>query len=156
MQKPQNLGEYDGREDHDKHIQLVNDRLNYYIIDEAFKCKLLTLALVGPTRMWLNSLPDGCIKSWIDLCSWISAHFTSQKRHPVTIVVLSSIMQGPEDNIQSYIDRFIQVVVEVKGVKETLKCLIFENDLLHDNPFHTKIRIKYVRLMRYWTWLSRI
>lgn len=57
-------------------------------------------------------------------------------------------MQGPEDNIRSYIDRFIQVMVEVEGVEETLKCLIFENDILRDNPFHTKIRIKHIRLMR--------
>lgn len=63
MQKPPKLGEYNGNEDSDKHIQLVNDILNYYNANDASNCKLLELTLVGPTRLWFNGLPDECIES---------------------------------------------------------------------------------------------
>lgn len=41
--------------------------------------------------------------------------------------------------LRAYIDHFMQVVVEVEGVDESLKCWIFENDMLWDNPFRKKL-----------------
>lgn len=61
MDKPLKLCEYDGKGDHDEHVQLVDDRLNYFSTDEASKCKLFTLTLVGLARMWFNGLPDESI-----------------------------------------------------------------------------------------------
>lgn len=77
------LGEYDGKRDLDEHMQLANDRLNYFSADEASKGKLFALTLVGPTRIWCNGLPNGSIGSWTDFSKWFSAHFTSQKRKHV-------------------------------------------------------------------------
>lgn len=51
VEKPPKLGEYDGKEDTDEHMQLVNDQVNYFNTDEASKCKLFALALVGPDML---------------------------------------------------------------------------------------------------------
>lgn len=79
IQKPLKLGECNGKGDPDEHIQLVNDRLNYYSADEAFKFKLLALTLVGSARLWSNNLPDDCIESWMDFCIQLTAYSTTQK-----------------------------------------------------------------------------
>lgn len=68
MESPPKLREYDGNGDLDEHIQLVNERLNYFNIDEAYKCKLFSLTLVVLTILWFNGLSDGSIKSWINFC----------------------------------------------------------------------------------------
>lgn len=46
MQKPTKLGEYDGKGDLDEYVKLVNDRINYYSVDDTSKWKLLELTLV--------------------------------------------------------------------------------------------------------------
>lgn len=58
MPKPPKLEEYNEKEDPYEHVQLVNERDNYYSADEASKCKLLELTLVRLARLWFNGLPD--------------------------------------------------------------------------------------------------
>lgn len=58
----------------------------------------------------------------------------------MTVSTLSGTVQGNNESLQSYIDQFTQVVMEVKGAKAGIKCWIFENDLLCDHPFRLKIR----------------
>lgn len=57
MKKPPKLGKYNGKGDLEEHIQLIDDRLNYFIANKASKYKLFTLTLVRPTRLWFNGLP---------------------------------------------------------------------------------------------------
>lgn len=42
----------------------------------------------------------------------------------------------------------MQVMVEVKGATKGLKCWIFENDLLQDNPFRQKLGRREVHTMQ--------
>lgn len=51
MKKSPKLGNYDGKEDPDEHMQLINDRLNYFSIDDAYKCKIFVLTLIGLARV---------------------------------------------------------------------------------------------------------
>lgn len=60
------------------------------------------------------------------------------------VVTLRGIIQGKKDILWSYIECFMQVVVEVKGVKEDPEFLIFKNDLLRDHPFRLNIGRKNV------------
>lgn len=80
MQKPHELEEYNGKGDPDKHVQLVNDRFNYYCIYDAFKFNLLVLTLVGPTMLWFNGLPNCCIELWKDTCDRLTAYFNQRRR----------------------------------------------------------------------------
>lgn len=57
----------------------------------------------------------------------------------MTVVALSGIIQEKKESLWSYIDRFTLVSVEVEGAEESLKCWIFENDLLWNHPFRLKL-----------------
>lgn len=61
--------------------------------------------------------------------------FNTQKKHPTTMVVLSSIMQDMKEDLQEYIDRFTKVVVVVVGAEVGLKCLVFKKRLREDSMF---------------------
>lgn len=80
MEKPPKLGEYDGKGDIDEHVQLVNDQLNYFSADEASKCKLFALTLVGSNMIWFNDLSDDYIVSWTDFYERFSMHFIAWKK----------------------------------------------------------------------------
>lgn len=80
MEKPPNMGDYDGKGDPDENLQLVKERLNYYNVEDASKCKLFALSLVRPTRLLFNDLLDEFIKSWTYFCDLISIHFTARTR----------------------------------------------------------------------------
>lgn len=59
MENPPKVGDHDGKGDLDEHVQLVNGRLSYFIIDDASKCKLFVLTLARSARLWFNDLLDG-------------------------------------------------------------------------------------------------
>lgn len=49
-------------------------------------------------------------------------------------------MKETQESLWSYIDQFTQLSVEVEGTEESLKCWIFQNGLLCDHPFYTKVK----------------
>lgn len=104
MDNPPKLNEYNKKGDSNEHVQLVNDRLNYFNIDEAFKCKFFTLTLVGSAMIWFNGLPDRCIESWTYFCKRFTTHFTARKRKLMMVVTLSGIIQGKNYILRSYIE----------------------------------------------------
>ncbi|MCI10244.1 hypothetical protein A2U01_0031336 [Trifolium medium] len=65
----------------------------------------------------------------MDLCEQFSSHFTARKHQPKTIASLGGIVQGREETLRDYIERFTMEVVEVKGADDKLKCFIFEKGL---------------------------
>ncbi|XP_058757405.1 uncharacterized protein LOC131630662 [Vicia villosa] len=61
MEKPHKLADYDGKEEFDEHVQLVDESLSYFTCDEASKWNFFALTLVGLPQLWFNGLHDGCI-----------------------------------------------------------------------------------------------
>lgn len=49
---------------------------------------------------------------------------------------------GKKKSLQSYIDQFTQVYIEVKGAEKGLKCSIFENGLMRDHPSDLRYEAK--------------
>lgn len=62
------------------------------------------------------------INSWIYLCNNFIINFTTQIRKLVTTSFLNGIIRGKKENLRSYIDHFMQVVMEIIGSKEGLNC----------------------------------
>lgn len=85
------LSEYYRKEDPDKHVQLVNDRLNWLNANKASKCNMFTLTMIGLSRLGFKGLPDKCIKSWKTFCERFPTH-TARKKHLVIVVSLRGIM----------------------------------------------------------------
>lgn len=80
FEKPSKPGEYNGNGDYDKHVQLINNRLSYFRVDDVLKCKFFVFTLIGPPRLWFNGLPDESINSWVDICESFFVHFTTHKK----------------------------------------------------------------------------
>lgn len=77
MEKPSRLTDYDGKGDPDEHVQVMDNWLSYFSIDDAFKCNLFALNLFEPSRLWFNVLPDGCINYWEEFYKRLSTPFTA-------------------------------------------------------------------------------
>lgn len=63
MEKPPKTSEYNKKGIPDDHVQLVNDRLNYFNVEESSKCNMFIINLVGQTKLWFNAFPDRSIES---------------------------------------------------------------------------------------------
>lgn len=57
------------------------------------------------------------VESLSDFCERLSAYFTAWKRYLMTVVSLSGTVQRKKDTLQSYIDFFMQVIIEAEGAK---------------------------------------
>ncbi|GAU10226.1 hypothetical protein TSUD_421500, partial [Trifolium subterraneum] len=113
LQKPPQLGKYDGLTDPDIHIQNIDAFLNYQAVKGGIKCRIFPTTLVEGATAWYKSLPQGSITSWKDLCKQFTSHFTASRKHPKTEANLEAVRQGPNETLRSYIERFNKEAVQV-------------------------------------------
>ncbi|GAU47331.1 hypothetical protein TSUD_101190 [Trifolium subterraneum] len=113
LQKPPQLGKYDGLTDPDIHIQNIDAILNYQAVKGGIKCRIFPTTLVEVVMAWYRSLPQGSITSWKDLCKQFTSHFTASRKHPKTEANLEAVRQGPNETFRSYIERFNKEAVQV-------------------------------------------
>ncbi|GAU48790.1 hypothetical protein TSUD_406330 [Trifolium subterraneum] len=130
LEKPPSLDKYDGTTDPDEHIQSVETALDYRNLRGAIKCKLFSLSLIRGASTWWRNLPPDSIDSWEELCRMFTAHFTTSQRHSKTVANLKAIIQGPEESLRSYIERFNKVSVEVDTTDKIKLYLLVEG--LHE------------------------
>ncbi|GAU27038.1 hypothetical protein TSUD_314000 [Trifolium subterraneum] len=128
LEKPPTLDKYDGTTDPDEHVQSVETALDYRNLRGSIKCKLFPLSLVRGASTWWRNLPPGSIDSWEELCRTFTAHFTTSQRHPKTVASLKAIVQGPEEPLRNYIERFNRVSVEVEAT-DKMKLYLLEEGL---------------------------
>ncbi|GAU48781.1 hypothetical protein TSUD_406240 [Trifolium subterraneum] len=140
LEKPPSLDKYDGTTDHDEHIQSVETTLGYRNMQGEIKCKLLSLSLIRGASTWWRNLPLGSINSWEELCRMFTAHFTTSRRHPKTVANLKEIIQGPEESLRSYIERFNKVSFEVDAT-DKMKLYLLEEGLREVTKFHEAVGI---------------
>ena len=66
--------------------------------DDLHAIKYLPLKLKGPTRHWLNSLPEGSISCWEDLEAAFLDNFQGTYVRPPDADDLSHIIQQPDES----------------------------------------------------------
>ncbi|CAJ2645722.1 unnamed protein product [Trifolium pratense] len=114
LEKPPAMDTYDGSTDPDEHIENLEALLEYRNVRGSIKCKLFPTTLRKGAMAWYKSLAPGSVDSWSDLCARFRAHFTSSRRHPKTEATLEAIIQGENEPLRSYLERFNKAAVEVK------------------------------------------
>ncbi|GAU25742.1 hypothetical protein TSUD_216730 [Trifolium subterraneum] len=124
----------------DEHVQSVETALDYRNLRGSIKCKLFPLSLVRGASTWWRNLPPGSIDSWEELCRMFTAHFTTSRRHPKTVASLKAIIQGPEESLRSYIERFNKVSVEVEAT-DKMKLYLLEEGLREGTKFQEAVGI---------------
>jgi hypothetical protein len=91
---------------------------------------------------WFKALPEGSIDSWKTLCKKFTSHFTSRRKQPKTVSVLSAIVQGKKETLREYIERFTRTAVDVKDSDDKLLCWIFKKGLKPDSMFKEKLGLE--------------
>ncbi|GAU50692.1 hypothetical protein TSUD_410480 [Trifolium subterraneum] len=109
-------------------------------------CKLFPLFLVRGASTWWRNLPPGSIDSWEELCRTFTAHFTTSRRHPKTVASLKAIVQGPEESLRNYIERFNKVSVEVEAT-DKMKLYLLEEGLREGTKFQEAVGILEVQTL---------
>ncbi|GAU22037.1 hypothetical protein TSUD_309410 [Trifolium subterraneum] len=127
LQKPPQLGKYDGLTDPDIHIQNIYAILNYQAVKGGIKCRIFPTTLVEGAMAWYRSLPQGSIASWKDLCKQFTSHFTASRKHPKMEANLEAVRQGPNETLRSYIERFNKEAVQVDVTDDMKKYLMRKN-----------------------------
>ncbi|GAU25009.1 hypothetical protein TSUD_154830 [Trifolium subterraneum] len=146
LEKPPTLDKYDGTTDPDEHIQSVETALDYRNLRGSIKCKLFPLSLIRGASTWWRNLPPGLIDSWEELCRMFTAHFTTSRRHPKTVASLNAIIQGLEESLRSYIERFNKISVEVEAT-DKMKLYFLEEGLREGTKFHEAVGIVEVETL---------
>ncbi|GAU51110.1 hypothetical protein TSUD_411870 [Trifolium subterraneum] len=134
LQKPPQLGKYDGLTDPDIHIQNIDVILNYQAVNGGIKCRIFPITLVEGAMAWYRSLPQGSITSWKDLCKQFTIHFTVSQKYPKTEANLEAVRQGPNKTLRSYIERFNKEAVQV-DVTDDMKKIPDEEEPPRWNQF---------------------
>ncbi|GAU34804.1 hypothetical protein TSUD_394300, partial [Trifolium subterraneum] len=140
LEKPPTLDKYDGTTDPDEHVQSVETALDYRNLRGSIKCKLFPLSLTRGASTWWRNLPPGSIDSWEELCRMFTAHFTTSRRHPKTVASLKAIIQGPEEPLRNYIERFNKISVEVEAT-DKMKLYLLEEGLREGTKFQEAVGI---------------
>ncbi|GAU47643.1 hypothetical protein TSUD_238620 [Trifolium subterraneum] len=146
LEKTPTLNKYDVTTDPDEHVQSVETALDYRNLRGSIKCKLFPLSLVRGASTWWRNLPPGSIDSWEELCRMFTAHFTTSRRHPKTVASLKAIIQGPEESLRSYIERFNKVSVKVEAT-DKMKLYLLEEGLREGTKFQKVVGIVEVQTL---------
>ncbi|GAU35623.1 hypothetical protein TSUD_30400 [Trifolium subterraneum] len=146
LEKPPTLDKYDGTTDPDEHVQSIETALDYRNLRGTIKCKLFPLSLVRGASTWWRNLPPGSIDSWEELCRMFTAYFTTSRRHPKTVASLKAIVQGPEESLRNYIERFNKVSVEVEAT-DKMKLYLLEEGLREGTKFQEAVGILEVQTL---------
>ncbi|GAU42817.1 hypothetical protein TSUD_288450 [Trifolium subterraneum] len=146
LEKPPTLDKYDGTTDPDEHVQSVETALDYRNLRGSIKCKLFPLSLVRGASTWWRNLPPSSIDSWEELCRMLAAHFTTSRRHPKTVAILKAIVQGPEETLRNYIERFNKVSVEVEAT-DKMKLYLLEEGLRERTKFQEAVGILEIQTL---------
>ncbi|GAU10859.1 hypothetical protein TSUD_425390, partial [Trifolium subterraneum] len=103
-------------------------------------------SLTRGASTWWRNLPPGSIDSWEELCRMFTAHFTTSRRHPKTVASLKAIVQGPEESLRNYIERFNKIYVEVEAT-DKMKLYLLEEGLREGTKFQEAVGILEVETL---------
>src|SRR4051812_11819983 len=73
---------------------------------------------------WYKSLPDESITSWKVLGKLFSRHFTASCKHPKSEASMEAIIQGKDESLQAYKERFNKEAVHVSTTAHMKRFLL--------------------------------
>ncbi|GAU27564.1 hypothetical protein TSUD_29960 [Trifolium subterraneum] len=103
--------------------------------------KIFPTTLVEGAMAWYKSLPHGSITSWKDLYKQFTSHFTASRKHRKMEASLEAIVQGPNETLRFYIERFNKEVVQV-DVTDDMKKYFMRKNLRDGTKFKEMVTIE--------------
>jgi len=80
----------------------------------------------------VQNLRRNYIDSWDDLGQEFTAHFTASRIQPKTAASLEAIVQGKNEPLRDYIERFNKEIVQVRGADKSMKKYLIAKGLRPD------------------------
>ena len=90
---------------------------------------------------WYKNLAPESITSWRNLKAQFARHFTASRRHPKSEATLEGIIQGKDEPLRAYIERFNKEVVEIHTTDHMKKYLL-EKGLRPNSDFRKAVGIE--------------
>ncbi|KAD3337495.1 hypothetical protein E3N88_33015 [Mikania micrantha] len=118
---PANVKTYDGLGDPDDHLELFSGAATIERWCLPLWCHMFSQTLVGPARLWFNSLPDGSIDTFEDLSRKFLANFVQQKRYTRDPVELHNIKQKEDEDLQAFMERYKLESLSIGGATEQMR-----------------------------------
>ncbi|XP_058741193.1 uncharacterized protein LOC131613551 [Vicia villosa] len=146
MEKPPTLDLYDGTTDPDDHIRSIEAVMDYHVVRGSIKCRIFPTTLKKGAMTWYMNLPPNSIHSWAELKKLFSNHFTTSRRKPKSEATLEAVIQGTDEPLREYLDRFNKEAVQVQTT-DHMKRYLLERGLLPGSDFKKAIKIEKVRTM---------
>ncbi|XP_058724210.1 uncharacterized protein LOC131595762 [Vicia villosa] len=146
MEKPPALDQYDGTTDPDDHIRSIEAVMDYHVVRGSIKCRIFPTTLRKGAMNWYRNLPSNSIHSWTELKELFLSHFTASRRQPKSEANLEAVVQGPNEPLRDYLERFNKEAVQVQ-TKDYMKRYILERGLLPGSDFKKAIKIEKVNSM---------
>ncbi|XP_057720237.1 uncharacterized protein LOC130934712 [Arachis stenosperma] len=107
--------------------------MNLEGVGEEVRCRAFLVILVGPAIRWFNSLPQGSVAKFLDICHAFLAQFTTRivkAKHPIN---LFGVTQRPGEPTRKYLDRFNNECLEIDGLTDSVASLCLTNGLLNED-----------------------
>jgi len=132
--KSPTLDRYDGTSDPDEHINAYVAQLSIYTTDTHVYYKVFPASLRGMTLSWFTQLPPKSIDSFENLKTKFAAQFATNKPHNLTPIALANVRQEKGESLQTFMDRFGQVALNIRGLLSEV-AMVYLTTALRSGPF---------------------
>ena len=124
-----NIESYDGTTDPAVWIKDFLLHIHMARGDDLHAIKYLPLKLKGPSRHWLNSLPENSIGGWEDLEDAFRDNFQGTYVRPPGADDLRYIVQRPRDSARKFWTRFLTKKNQIVDYSDAEALAAFEHSI---------------------------
>ena len=99
---------FDGTKNPVDHLNTYKNQMELHGYQDLIRCRALAITLKGPTLAWFNKLPPSSVSSFRELSIAFVSHFIGARTYRKLSYHLLTIKQSPQENLRSYVQRFIR------------------------------------------------
>ncbi|KAF7808192.1 uncharacterized protein G2W53_034935 [Senna tora] len=141
LRTPAPLGHYDGKTDPVAHINSFKAEMMYAGASDEAMCKAFPSMLKGDAQLWFSDLASESISSFKQLAKKFTKYFATSRTIKRTSHYLKNIIQGENEPLKDFLDRFTKVARQIQGLKHEV-ALNYLTDNLMDGAFCQSITKK--------------
>ena len=100
------MATYEGKTNPQDHLDAFNNQTDLLQVTTIARCKCFAVTLLGTTKKCIHQIEPDIVVSWRQLSSMFMHQFQGARKYATPLSRLSSIKQGPNETLKSYIKRF--------------------------------------------------
>ena len=112
--------------------------------DDKVMANWFPMAMKPAVRSWIMNLPERSVGSWADLCDQFVSAFQGGYKRPGTMNDLHLVIQGPEERMRGFMQRFSQVSHSIPSAAEASMIDAFSRNV-RDGKMREKLSTHHVQ-----------